>query len=74
LPVPKIRISLPAENFGDEMHTNVWGPAPIATCQGQKYFVMFMDDATCYTTTFLIHTKDEAFDAYKSYEAWAITQ
>ncbi len=33
-----------------------------------------MDDATHYTTTFLICIKDEAFDAYKSYEAWAITQ
>ncbi len=74
LPVPKIRICLPAENFGDEVHTNVWGPAPIATHQGRKYFVTFMDDTTRYTTTFLIHTKDKAFDAYKSYEAWAITQ
>ena len=34
LPVPKIRICLPAENFGDEVHTDVWGPAPITTCQG----------------------------------------
>src|SRR5260370_13234956 len=46
LPVPKIRISPPVENFGDEVHTDVWGPAPIATHHGQKYCVMFTDDAT----------------------------
>ncbi len=33
-----------------------------------------MDNATHYTTTFLICTKDEAFDTYKSYEAWVTTQ
>ena len=31
LPIPKVRISPPAQNFGDEIHTDVWGPATIAT-------------------------------------------
>jgi hypothetical protein len=26
-PIPKARISPPAQNFGDEIHTNVWGPS-----------------------------------------------
>ena len=30
-PIPKVRISLPAQNFGDEIHTNVWEPSLIAT-------------------------------------------
>ena len=34
LPVPKVRISPLAQNFGDEVHTNVWGPTSVATCQG----------------------------------------
>ena len=33
LPIPKVRISPPAQAFGDEIHTNVWGPATISTCQ-----------------------------------------
>jgi transposase InsO family protein len=52
----------------------VWGPSPIATRQGRKYFATFTDDATRYTVTYLLHTKDEALEAYKSSEAWAITQ
>ena len=74
LPIPKVRISAPAQDFGDEIHTDVWGPATIATRQSRRYFITFTDDATRYTTTFLLRTKDEALDAYKMYEAWAVTQ
>jgi hypothetical protein len=28
-PIPQLCISPPAQNFGDEIHTDVWGPAPI---------------------------------------------
>ena len=33
LPIPKVRISPPAQAFGDEIHTDVWGPATISTRQ-----------------------------------------
>jgi hypothetical protein len=36
--------------------------------------VTFTDDAIWYTITFLMHTKDEALKAYKSFEAWALMQ
>jgi hypothetical protein len=36
--------------------------------------VTFTDDATRYTVTFLMRTKDEALEAYKSFEAWALMQ
>jgi transposase InsO family protein len=74
LPIPKVRISPPAQNFGDEVHIDVWGPATIATRQNRRYFITFTDDATRYTTTFLLCTKDEALEAYKMFEAWAVTQ
>lgn len=74
LPIPKVRISSPAQDFGDEIHTDVWGPATIATRQNRRYFITFTDDATRYTTTFLLRTKDEALEAYKMFEAWAVTQ
>ena len=73
-PIPSVRVSPPAEKFGDEIHTDVWGPSRTPTRQGRHYFVTFTDDATRYTICFLIRTKDEAFEAYKSFEAWALTQ
>jgi hypothetical protein len=74
LPIPKVRISPPAQAFGDEIHTDVWGPATISTRQNRRYFITFTDDTTQYTTTFLLRTKDEALDAYKMYEVWAVMQ
>ena len=74
LPIPKPQISKPADHFGDEIHTDVWGPVAIATHQGQKYFVTFTDDATRFTIIYLLRTKDEVLEAYKSFEAWALTQ
>jgi hypothetical protein len=74
LPIPKVRNSPSGQAFGDKIHTNVWGPATISTCQNWRYFITFTDDATRYTTTFLLHTKDEALDAYKMYKVWAVTQ
>ena len=35
---------------------------------------MFIDNMTCYTITFLLHTKDEALKAYKLYKVWATMQ
>ena len=73
-PIPSVRIRPPAENFGDKIHTDVWGPSRTATCQGRHYFITFTDDATRYTVCFLLRTKDGAFEAYKLFESWALTQ
>jgi hypothetical protein len=74
LPMSKPCTSIPTQNFGDEVHTDVWGPLSIATHQGRCYFASFTDDCTCFTVIFLLRTKDKAFDAYKTFEAWATTQ
>jgi len=76
LAAPKVCISLPAQHFGDEIHvhTDVWGPASIATCQGRRYFATFTDDATRFTVAYLMHMKDKALAAYKLFEAWALVQ
>src|SRR5712691_7622239 len=74
LSVPTVRISPPAQHFGDEIHTDVWGPASIATRQGRRYFATFTDDATRFTVAYLMRTKDKALAAYKSFEAWALAR
>jgi hypothetical protein len=73
-PIAKPRISTPARSFGDEVHTDVWGPASIRTRQGRSYFVTFTDDCTRFTVIFLLRTKDEVLKSYKTFEAWALTQ
>ena len=35
-----------ATEFGGEVHSDLWGPAPVATLQGHCYYVSFTGDAT----------------------------
>ena len=61
-------------HFGEEIHTDIWGPSPVTSRRGCRYFITFTDDATRYTVTYLLHTKAEALGAYKSFEVWALVQ
>ncbi|KAJ3489198.1 hypothetical protein NLJ89_g11551 [Agrocybe chaxingu] len=63
-----------AESFGDEIHSDLWGPARTETIRKKQYYVSFTDDATRYTSIALLRHKDEAFDAYREFEAWAEMQ
>ena len=63
-----------APNFGDEVHSDLWGPSPTETIGKRQYYVSFTDDHTRWTHLDLLRTKDETFRAYKNYEAWVHTQ
>jgi hypothetical protein len=73
-PVPKLQVSKQATQFGDEIHTDVWGPHDVATRAGCRSFITFTDDATCYTITYLLAAKSDALARYKEFEVWARTQ
>jgi hypothetical protein len=70
----KERVAPPAKRFGDEIHTDLWGPSPVNSLGGRRYYITFTDDATRYTHVDILRTKDEALDAYKTFAAWAQTQ
>jgi hypothetical protein len=73
-PVLKVCVSKRASHFSDEIHTDVWGPAPVSTRQGCRFFITFTDDATHYTVTFLLTHKGDTLNVYCSFEVWARTQ
>ncbi len=70
----KEREALQADAFGAEVHSNIWGPSPVQTIGGRKYYITFTDDHMHYTRLQLLRTKDEAFNAYKAFATWAQTQ
>ena len=63
-----------ATSFGDEVHSDVWGPSQLSSLGGRKYYITFTDDHTRFTRLALLRTKDEALPAYKTFTAWASTQ
>jgi len=44
LPMHKPHVSTLAQNFGDEVHTDVWGPSKTPTKGGHHYFITFTPD------------------------------
>ena len=59
---------------GDEVHSDLWGPAPVETISRKKYYISFTDDHSRYTNVYFLLTKDKAFNFYQAYEAWLSTQ
>jgi LTR polyprotein gag-polypeptide-like protein/Pol polyprotein len=38
-----------AEAFGDKVHSNIWGPSPLSSLGGHKYYISFTNDHTRFT-------------------------
>ena len=60
--------------IGDEVHSDLWRPAPVESINHKCYYASFTDDYSRYTNIHFLHMKDETFDAYQIYEAWLLTQ
>ena len=41
----------------DCIHSDLWGPSPVASNQGFRYYVIFVDEHTRYTWFFPLHNK-----------------
>ena len=73
-PVAKEREGERATEFGGEIHSDLWGPAPVPTIRGRRYYVTFTDDKTRMTYIHLLRQKSDTFAAYKDFEAECLTQ
>jgi hypothetical protein len=72
--VSKLREGARATVFGGEIHSDLWGKAPVRSRGGKWFWITFIDDKTRFTLIYFLATKDEAFDAYKKFEAWVYVQ
>ena len=51
------------------IHTDICGPFPTASWNGQTYFITFIDDFSQYGYLYLIHDKSQSLDVFKNYKA-----
>jgi hypothetical protein len=58
----------------DLIHSNVWGPFPVASMSGSRYFVVFFDDFSRYTWVFLMKSRSELLDIYRTFAKMVETQ
>ena len=50
------------------IYTDLWGPAPIPSTKGYRYYIFFVDDITRYTWLFPITTKSQALDIFITFK------
>ena len=48
----------------DLIHYDVWGPSPISTPGGSRYFVIFVDNFSRYTWIYLFKNRSELYQIY----------
>lgn len=73
-PIQKICEGERASEFGGKVHTDLWGPAPVTTKGGRRYYITFTDNKFRFTNVDFLQCKSKVFEAYKMYEAWVETQ
>ena len=54
-------------NPGALTHIDVWGKYDVTSINGHQYYLLFVDDATCYITVNFLKRKDEASARVKDY-------
>jgi hypothetical protein len=58
----------------DLVHSDIWGPAPISTEGGSRYFVIFIDDYSRYTWLYLLQHRSELTHVYQNFHQMVQTQ
>ena len=53
------------------IHTDLHGPFKTRTISGYRYWITFIDDYTRFRAVMFLKSKDEAFNAFKRYKAYA---
>ena len=53
----------------DKICCDVWGPAPLVSLDGFKYYVVFVDANAKFTWTYPMRLKSDFYDVFVSFEA-----
>ncbi|CAN6687056.1 unnamed protein product [Malus baccata var. baccata] len=56
------------------VHSDVWGPSPVSTTSGIRWFVTFVDDCTRMTWLYMLKNKSEVCDVFRLFQQMVKTQ
>lgn len=56
------------------VHSDVWGPAPISTLNGMRWFVSFVDDCTRMTWVYQLKHKSDVCSIFRMFHQMVTTQ
>jgi transposase InsO family protein len=67
LPFPK-SVSITSRPL-EIVHSDVWGPAPITSNNGTRFYVIFVDDFTRFTWFFPLHHKSQVLSSFMHFKS-----
>ena len=51
------------------IYTDLWGPSPVRSISGARYFLLFIDYHTCFSWFYLLKIKDKAYPTFLKFQA-----
>ncbi|KAM2657198.1 hypothetical protein EV1_012593 [Malus domestica] len=51
------------------LHTDIWGPSPVSSVHGFRYYIIFVDDFSKYCWFFPLKYKSEAFTVFTQFKS-----
>ena len=56
------------------VHTDLWGPSPVASLGGSQYYIIFIDDCSRKVWIYFLINKSEVFNTFKIWKAKVETE
>ncbi|KAM2961779.1 hypothetical protein FF1_031321 [Malus domestica] len=63
-----------ASSMFDKVHSDIWGPAPVKSLEGFRYYVSFVDEFSRFVWIFPIINKSDVFSVFVKFFAFVTTQ
>jgi hypothetical protein len=58
----------------DLVHTDLWGPSPVASLGRLQYYITFIDDSSRKVWVYLLKPKSDVFEVFKKWKAMVETE
>ena len=55
----------------DLVHTDLWGPSPVASLGGSRYYITFIDDCSRKVWVYFLKNKSDVLDTFKGGKPWS---
>ena len=55
------------------VHIDLWGPSPVASLGGSRYYITFIDDSSRKVWVYFLKNKSDVFETFKKWKAMVET-
>lgn len=72
--LPFIKSSNSSLDLLDKVHCDLWGPAPVTSVKGFRYYALFVDDSTHFCWFLPLQNKSDFYDCFAIFDKYLMRQ